>query len=416
MLIADLHIHSKYSMATSRDMDIDHLTKSAKIKGVNLLATGDFTHPFWLNELKNKLKPLNNGLFENDGILYILSAEISNIFHRAGKLKKIHTELFAPSFEAVDKINKVLAKYGNLTADGRPTLTFDIKELVKAVLNVCPECIFVPAHAWTPWFSVFGSNSGFDSIEECFQEQSKHIFAIETGLSSDPAMNWRISKLDTIGLISNSDAHSPAKIGREANVFDIVPSFTELMNTIKKKDKTKFLYTIEFYPEEGKYHYDGHRNCKVCMAPQESIKVNNKCPVCGKLLTIGVVHRVEKLADRKEGEKPANFIPYKNLVSLGGIISEAIGKAPGTIAVANEYNKIINAGENELNILINLSEDNLYKIATPKIAEGIIRVRNGKIKIYPGHDGEYGKITIFTDDEVKDKVKEEKPKKQMSLF
>ena len=244
----------------------------------------------------------------------------------------------------------------------------------------------------------------------------KHIYAIETGLSSDPAMNWRLSKLDTIGLISNSDAHSPAKIGREANVFNIVPSFAELMDTIKKKDKTKFLYTIEFYPEEGKYHYDGHRNCKVCMSPQESIKANNKCPVCGKLLTIGVVNRIEKLADRKEGEKPANFIPYKNLVPLGEIISEAVGKAVGTIAVANEYDKIINTGENEINVLINLSEKELYKITTPKIAEGIMLARNGKIKIYPGHDGLYGKIKIFGNDEVEVVEEEKKPKKQMSLF
>ncbi|MFC1540750.1 endonuclease Q family protein, partial [Candidatus Margulisiibacteriota bacterium] len=296
--IADLHIHSKYSRATSKDMELEGLSRWAKLKGIDLLATGDFTHPVWFAELKKKLKPVEGGLFEYNGVRFILNVEISSIYSKNGKTRKIHNLVFAPSFEVVEKLNRELAKVGNLSADGRPILGLDAEKLAEIVYSVSNLCVIVPAHAWTPWFSIFGSYSGFDSIEECFGKYSKFIFAIETGLSSDPAMNWRLSKLDNISLISCSDAHSPAKLGREVCVFDTEMSYKSMFSAIRKKDKSKFLYTVEFFPEEGKYHYDGHRNCKVRWSPGETKKHNGLCPVCSRPVTVGVMNRVDKLADR----------------------------------------------------------------------------------------------------------------------
>jgi uncharacterized protein (TIGR00375 family) len=414
--IADLHLHSKYSRATSKDMEVETLARWAKMKGITLLGTGDFTHPTYFAELKHKLEPDNNGLFvlknEKKDVRFILSAEVNNIYHQGGKLRKIHTIIFAPSLEVVEKINLSLLSLGNLHSDGRPTFTFPAKELIKIVLGVSDECLLVPAHAWTPWFSIFGANSGFDSIEECFEEESRHICAIETGLSSDPSMNWRLSKLDNITLISNSDAHSPSKIGREANVFDCELSYDQIIGAIKNKDKKKFLYTIEFFPEEGKYHFDGHRNCGVLFSPDQTRGNKGICPVCKRKLTVGVMNRVDTLADRPEGYVPENAIPFKNLIPLVEIIAEALGQGPDTKGVQTTYEQMVQKFKSEFHILLDLELDELSGSIPPKIAEGIKRVREGKVSIVPGHDGVYGKIQIFGQ-----KAEEKVPdQEQMDLF
>ncbi|NQT00059.1 MAG: DNA helicase UvrD, partial [Candidatus Omnitrophica bacterium] len=318
--IADFHIHSKYSRATSREMDLENIVDWAKLKGISLVGTGDFTHHLWLRELKSKLKPSGNGIFAYKGVNFILTAEISNIYSKAGRGRRVHNVLFAPDFATVEKINNELAGFGNLSSDGRPMLGMDCISLVEVVLAASSDCLIVPAHAWTPWYSLFGSNSGFDTIEECFEQYTKDIYALETGLSSDPAMNWCWSALDRFSLISNSDAHSPSRLGREANVFDCQLDYYEIIDTLKKKDKRRFLYTVEFFPQEGKYHYDGHRNCKILYSPAESKSKNNICPVCGRSLTVGVMHRVQQLGDRDECFFPDNAIPFKNLNPLDEII------------------------------------------------------------------------------------------------
>ncbi|MCK4519432.1 MAG: DNA helicase UvrD, partial [Candidatus Omnitrophica bacterium] len=313
-IVADFHVHSKYSRATSKNMDIDHLSMAAAIKGVNLLGTGDFTHPQWLLELKNKLEFRSYGIYDYKGISYILTAEVNNIYHKAGRTRRIHNLIIAPGFEVVKEINAAFEEYGSLFSDGRPILKLDSKEMVKIILSISEDCIIIPAHIWTPWFGLLGSQTGFDSLEECFEEEIENIYALETGLSSDPAMNWRLSKLDRFTLISNSDAHSPMNIAREANVFNSTLDYRELMNIIKEKDNKKFSYTIEFFPQEGKYHYDGHRNCGCCLSPKESISLNNKCPKCGREVTVGVMRRVDELSDREEGYSCDSFIPFKSLI------------------------------------------------------------------------------------------------------
>jgi len=418
--IADFHVHSKYSRATSKDMDVESMAKWASLKGVSLLGTGDFTHPFYFAELKQKLKPLGNGLFvmkkeyhkdaSQSDINFMLTTEVSNMFQQGGGSRRIHTMIFAPNFEVVEKINNELSELGKLSSDGRPIFGFTAKELVEIITDVSDECFLVPAHAWTPWFSVFGANSGFDSIEECFEEQSKHISCIETGLSSDPQMNWRLSSLDKICLVSNSDAHSPSRIGREANVFDCEMDYKEIIKAIKTKDKEKFLFTIEFFPEEGKYHFDGHRNCGILFSPAESRKNKNICPVCGRKLTVGVMHRVEALADRPEGFVPNNAIPCKHLVPLIEIIGEALNQGVETKAVENEYLKMVSTYGSEFRILLDLPLEELEKSTPSKILEGIKRIREENISITPGFDGVYGKIQIF------EKKEEAEQRKQMELF
>ena len=292
-MIADLHIHSRYSRATSKEMMIPKIAEYAKLKGINLVATGDFTHPEWLKELKAYLKETGKGIYENSGIKFILNVEVNNIYTKKGKLRRMHNLIFAPDFVTVEKINGYLTKYGKLASDGRPILSLDSCVMFKALLDISPDIFLIPAHIWTPWFSLFGSNSGFDTIGECFGDLKDRIFAMETGLSSDPAMNWRLSVLDDYTLVSNSDAHSPSRLGREVNVFKEELDYFQLRDVLKNKDKSKFLYTIEFYPEEGKYHYDGHRKCDVRLSPKEARFNNNLCPVCSRSLTIGVLHRVE---------------------------------------------------------------------------------------------------------------------------
>src|SRR3989339_99912 len=401
--VGDFHIHSKYSRAVSPSMDLQNLDNWAQIKGIKVLGTGDFTHPKWLNAIQEELRPAEPGLFSfknsNSPTRFILTSEISCIYKKTGKVRKVHIIVFAPSISAVEKINIALNKIGNLHSDGRPILGLDAKELLKIVLDANEDCLVVPAHAWTPWFSVFGSKSGFNSLEECFNEYTKYIFAIETGLSSDPLMNWRLSQLDKIALISNSDAHSPQKIGREANVFDTEINYQKIMEARKTKDKNKFLHTIEFFPEEGKYHNDGHRLCNLNFSPEQSKKNNNICPKCKKPLVIGVLNRVEELADRPTGFIPKNAIPFKSLIPLNEIIAESIGVSTASKEVGKHYNNLIKNLGSEFKILLESEKKEIEKCSLPEIAEGIMRVRDGKVLIEPGYDGVFGKIKIFTEEE-----------------
>lgn len=410
--IADFHIHSKYSRATSRDMDVEHLSEWSRLKGISLIGTGDFTHHLWLEELRSKLEPKGNGLFVYKDLHFILTAEISSIYSKNARTYRVHNIIFAPSFETVEKINNALSRRGNLASDGRPILGVDAAEIAKIVFDIDENCMLVPGHIWTPWFSLFGSMSGFDRIEDCFERQTDKIFALETGLSSDPGMNWRWSALDRFSLISNSDSHSPSRIGREANVFDCELDYFVIRDALRKKDKTKFLYTIEFFPQEGKYHFDGHRACDVCFSPKETRAHDNRCPKCSKPLTIGVMNRVEQLADRQEGVQLTNTIPFKNLIPLDEIIAEAKQMGKGSLAVEREYRSLVAKFGNEFEILINASEQDLRKSVSERLAEGIIRVRNGKVNIRPGFDGEYGQISIFA----KEELEKNQTQTQLDLF
>lgn len=397
-IVADLHIHSRYSRACSQEMEVATLAKWARIKGVDLLGTGDFTHPLYFAELKAKLEATDGGLLrlkgERQRPSFIPTVEVNNIYHQAGRLRKIHTLLVAPNLEVVEKINQRLRSRGNLSADGRPTFTFPAKDLVKLVLDVSADCLLIPAHAWTPWFSLFGSNSGFDSIEECFEEESANIHAIETGLSSDPAMNWRLSALDRITLVSNSDAHSPRKIAREANVFSCAPTYSDVVDSLKSHDPTKFLFTIEFFPEEGKYHYDGHRKCGVRWSPSETKKHQGRCPVCAAGVTVGVMHRVNDLADREEGYVPQRPVPAKHLIPLEEILADALKAKPGTKTVNREYERLTGLLGPELEILLDVGEEELKKVCPPRVSEGILKVRREEVQVEPGYDGVYGKISL----------------------
>ncbi len=408
--IADFHIHSKYSRATSKDMDLENLDKWAKIKGIKVLGTGDFTHPEWFENLKEKLEPAEPGLYRlksqiansKDETRFILTSEISCIYSKRNRVRKIHIIVFAPSFEVVEKINAHLGWIGNLKADGRPILGLDAKELAKIVLGISGDCLIVPAHLMTPWFSLFGSRSGFNSLEECFEDYAKYIFAGETGLSADPAMLWRMPDGRRLSLISNSDSHSPSKIGREANVFDLpFLSYSSIVTAIKAKDPQNFLYTIEFFPQEGKYHYDGHRNCQISLSPKESKKYNNICPVCGRPLTIGVLNRVEELADKPEGFQPENAVPFKSLVPLEETIAGSLEMTVGAKQVEKEYKNLIEKFGSEFNVLLDASRPELEAATLPEIAEGVIRVRENKIFVEAGYDGVYGKIRIFPQGERK---------------
>ncbi|HQP91922.1 MAG TPA: endonuclease Q family protein [Candidatus Omnitrophota bacterium] len=392
-------------------MDIPHIADWAKLKGINLMGTGDFTHHLWLEELKRFLEPNGKGLFIHKGIHFILTAEISSIYSKNNRTYRIHNLILAPSFKIVDEINRALGSVGNLASDGRPILGLDAADLARIVFDIDENRMLIPGHIWTPWFSLFGSNSGFDRIEDCFEESTQKIFALETGLSSDPLMNWRLSALDRFSLVSNSDSHSPSKIGREANVFNCDLDYFQIREVLKNKDKKKFLYTIEFFPEEGKYHYDGHRLCGVCLSPEESKKNSNRCPKCKKPLTIGVMNRVCQLSDREAGFIPKNAIPYKNLVSLDEIIAEAKNLGKATAGVEKEHRGLISRYGTEFEILMSVPQEELNRSVNPKIAEGIARVRADRVRLDPGYDGEYGKVHIFGTDEDK-KLSEE----QMSLF
>ncbi len=430
-IIADFQIHSKYSRACSQDLNPKNIAHWAEKKGINVIGTGDFTHPKWLLELKENLVETKAGLYQlSDKLppapslekrggyntLFMLTAEVSSIYKQGDKVRRVHNMIFAPNFQAVDKIIQSLEKQGaNLKSDGRPIMGIKCPDLVKLVKDASPEAEVVPAHVWTPHFGVFGSLSGFDSIEEAFGEQAKHIFAIETGLSADPKMNWQISGLDKYALISNSDAHSLRKLGREANVFEIEEkklSYAEIIRVIRNKNPKEFICTLEFFPEEGKYHLDGHADCKFSCNPVKTKKLGGFCPVCGKKLLVGVLNRVEKLADRAYGFVPPRAVPYKNIIPLEEILAEVFGVGVVSKKVALMYDQMTNsphplfgqrggkqsAGElcTEFQILLDLAEDQIASISTPAIAKAILRVREGKVKLQGGYDGVFGKIEIFT--------------------
>ncbi|MEM2676277.1 MAG: endonuclease Q family protein [Candidatus Bathyarchaeia archaeon] len=404
-VIADLHIHGRYSRATSQSMRIEEIARFAKIKGLNLVGTGDFTHPKWLEELQKTLTlDADSRLYKvasdpNLPVYFMITTEVSTIFTFEGEVKKIHHVILTPSIETAIQINERLAKYGDLTVDGRPTLDMSAPQLVEEVMEVSSENMVFPAHAWTPWFSIFGAFSGFDSVEDCYQDMTKHIYALETGLSSDPPMNWRLSKLDRFTLVSNSDSHSywPWRMGREANVFELKRiSYKEIIDAIRTKDKTRFKFTIETDPAYGKYHWTGHRSCHMSLSPKEAIKLGNICPVCRKKLTKGVEQRVEELADRPEGFVPENAIGYMRLLPLSEIIATALGvDSPSTQQVWNIYNKLIEKFGDEYTVLIGTSKQALNEVTDQRIAEAITRVREGKIKVIPGYDGVYGQLIIF---------------------
>lgn len=404
--IADLHIHSRFSRATSPDMSLENLWKWAQIKGISVIGTGDFTHPKWHDEIKEKLYVSDNNLFKikviNDysvpescggEVSFMLTAEVSCIYSKNGKVRKVHSLIFAPDLAAVSKINTALAGIGNIASDGRPILGLDAKKLLKIVMDISEDALVVPAHAWTPHFSVLGANSGFDSIEECYEELTDYIYAIETGLSSDPAMNWRLSPLDKITLISNSDAHSPAKLGREANIFDTELSYESITHAIKTREG--FLGTIEFFPQEGKYHNDGHTACGVSLSPQETIKHKYLCPICGKKVTIGVMHRVQKLADRENGFRPKGALPFSSIIPLQEIIGETMKVGVNSKAVNRTYFNLLEKLGSEFRILLDTPLDAIDKAGSPLLSEAIARMRSGNVHIAPGFDGTYGKVKIF---------------------
>ena len=408
-MIADLHIHSRFSMATSKEGTPENLDFWARKKGISLIGTGDFTHPVWREELKERLVSEGNGLyrlrdeyvkeesrkFPGEGTRFVVSGEISSIYKKNGKTRKVHNVILLPSLEAADAMAQRLEKIGNIHSDGRPILGLDSHDLLEMMLDVCPEGILIPAHIWTPHFSVLGAKSGFDSVEECFEELAPYIHALETGLSSDPAMNWRISKLDRYQLVSNSDAHSPSKLGREANLLDIDCSYEGLYRAIQTGEGLEG--TVEFFPEEGKYHFDGHRKCGVSLSPVEAERLGGICPVCGKKLTMGVDHRVEQLADRAEGFVKKDGKKYESLVPLPEVISTCMGYSAASKKVQGCFEQMIQTLGTEFDILRNVPSEDIKSCAGERIAEGIENVRTGNVKRIPGYDGEYGKIELFNE-------------------
>ena len=410
-MIADLHIHSRFSMATSKEGTPENLDFWARKKGISLIGTGDFTHPVWREELKERLVSEGNGLyrlrdeyvkeesrkFPGEGTRFVVSGEISSIYKKNGKTRKVHNVILLPSLEAADAMAQRLEKIGNIHSDGRPILGLDSHDLLEMMLDVCPEGILIPAHIWTPHFSVLGAKSGFDSVEECFEELAPYIHALETGLSSDPAMNWRISKLDRYQLVSNSDAHSPSKLGREANLLDIDCSYEGLYRAIQTGEGLEG--TVEFFPEEGKYHFDGHRKCGVSLSPVEAERLGGICPVCGKKLTMGVDHRVEQLADRAEGFVKKDGKKYESLVPLPEVISTCMGYSAASKKVQGCFEQMLQTLGTEFDILRNVPAEDIKTCAGERLAEGIENVRTGKVKRIPGYDGEYGKIQLFAEND-----------------
>ena len=409
--IADLHIHSRFSMATSKEGTPENLDFWARKKGISLIGTGDFTHPVWREELKERLVSEGNGLyrlrdayvkeesrkFPGEGTRFVVSGEISSIYKKNGKTRKVHNVILLPSLEAADAMAQRLEKIGNIHSDGRPILGLDSHDLLEMMLDVCPEGILIPAHIWTPHFSVLGAKSGFDSVEECFEELAPYIHALETGLSSDPAMNWRISKLDRYQLVSNSDAHSPSKLGREANLLDIDCSYEGLYRAIQTGEGLEG--TVEFFPEEGKYHFDGHRKCGVSLSPVEAERLGGICPVCGKKLTMGVDHRVEQLADRAEGFVKKDGKKYESLIPLPEVISACMGYSTASKKVQGCFEQMLQTLGTEFDILRNVPAEDIKTCAGERLAEGIENVRTGKVKRIPGYDGEYGKIQLFAEND-----------------
>ena len=407
-VIADLHIHSRYSRATSQRMSIAEIARFAKIKGLNLVGTGDFTHPAWLKEIRETLEPESDtNLFRVAGkadssMRFMLTTEVCTIFNFKNNVKKVHHVILTPSLDTAVQITEALGRYGDLSADGRPLLNMSAPQLVEEVMATSSENMVIPAHVWTPWFSVFGAFSGFDSIEECYQDMAKHIHALETGLSSDPPMNWRLSRLDRFALVSNSDCHSfwPWRIGREANVFELERmGYREVLDAVCSKDPERFKFTIETDPAYGKYHWTGHRKCNVSLSPQEAQKFNNICPVCRRPLTKGVEQRVEELSDRSVNFVLGNSPGFMRLLPLSEIIATVLGaSSPATQAVWKVYNLLVGKFGDEYTVLINVSKAALAEVVDEPIADAVVRVRNGSIRVVPGFDGVYGKLDLDAGD------------------
>lgn len=407
---ADLHLHSKYSRATSRDMTPENLWRWAQIKGITVIGTGDCTHPRWLAELREKLAPDGNGLFRlrkkfqpddipqlcRADVRFMLTAEICTIFKRDDRTRKVHSVVLVPSINEAEKINRALSAIGNLAADGRPILKLDVKELLELVLDNSPRSVLIPAHAWTPHFSVFGANSGFNSIDECFGELSPHINAIETGLSSDPPMNWLVRGLDGVTLVSNSDAHSPANIGREANVFYTGVTYRHITDAIRTGKG--FAGTLEFYPEAGKYHLDGHRACGVCLAPEETERCGRRCPKCGKKITVGVLNRVNEVAERPEGFRPDRASDFRYLVPLMDIISDTLGKGKNTKTVGRLYTQMVENLGNEFGILMDVPLGMIGRNGSEVLLRPIRSLREGLVDVTAGYDGVYGSVKLMGGD------------------
>ncbi len=422
--IADLHIHSHLSRATSKQMNLEALHRWAQLKGVTVLGSGDFTHPRWYAEMQEKLEPAEPGLFRlkpqfsreadrdvpsscRSTVRFVLSAEISTIYKKGDRTRKVHSVILAPDLNAVGRLNAALHEIGNITSDGRPILGLDCRLLLQMALDACPDNVFIPAHIWTPHFSVLGAASGFDSIEECFEDLTPHIFALETGLSSDPPMNWMLSGLDRYVLVSNSDAHSPSKLAREANIFSCTLDYFDMMRSLREQDRQGFRGTIEFFPEEGKYHCDGHRACKMCLTPEETAAHEGKCPSCGRKVTVGVLHRVRRLADRQFGSRPPGAFDFESLIPLTEVLSEILGVGPASKKVATQYMRLLETFGSELAILRSCPAAELYA-AHPLLGAALQNMRNGTVSVTPGYDGEYGTVRVLEPQEQK--------KNQLQLF
>ncbi len=411
--IADFHIHSHFSIATSKNLTPEHLDYWARLKGITVIGTGDFTHPGWIQELKEKLEPAEQGLFKlkktlavdpsqvtrhltGADVRFVLTAEVSCIYKKNGKVRKVHNVIFAPDFETVEKIQHALTRIGgNITSDGRPILGLDSRDLLDIALNASENIFFVPAHIWTPWFSALGAKSGFDTIEECYDDLSDYIHAVETGLSSDPAMNWICSFLDKYTIISNSDAHSPEKLGREANIFTTDLSYDAITDTLRTGDPDRFHGTIEFFPQEGKYHYDGHRKCTILWDPVETLRNNGICTACNKKVTIGVMNRVVQLSDRENPDERKNRHPYTCIIPLPEILSEIVGVGPSSKKIKSLYLEVIKKLGPEFSILLDISPEDIASVGYNELAEAVNRMRNREVIITEGFDGEFGKIKVF---------------------
>jgi len=412
-LVVDLHVHSHYSRATSKSCTLEGLYYWGKQKGINIIGTGDFTHPEWLAELHKKLEPAEGGLFKlkdefaggidkmlpasvGDNLLrFVPTVEIATIYKKGGRVRKLHQLVVMPNFDAASRLNAKLERIGNLKADGRPVLGLDSKELLRLSLDADKDALYIPAHIWTPWFGLFGSKSGFDSLKEAYEDLAPQIRAIETGLSSDPAMNWQLKQLDGVAIISNSDAHSPQKLGREATIVSSEPSYAEIIGAIKTNDE-RLVGTIEFFPEEGKYHHDGHRACNVRFSPEETKAHHGICPICGRPLVVGVGYRVDELADRKiENKKPDKTVEY--IVPLTEVVAELHGtKSTNGKAVVAEYDKLIANLGSEFGVLRKLPLERI-KAYSPQIALSVERIRAGQVYKDPGYDGVYGTVKVFKD-------------------
>ena len=414
--IADFHVHSRFSRATSKNLDLEHLYVSAQLKGITVVATGDITHPEWFKEISERLEPAEPGLYRlkksiekkcdeqvplscRSNVRFVLNSEISSIYKKTGKTRKNHNLVFLPDLAVAESFNRKLARIGNIVSDGRPILGLDARNLLEILLETSDQAFLVPAHIWTPWFSLLGSKSGFDSLKDCFDDLSSHIFAVETGLSSNPVMNWRVSFLDGLTLMSNSDAHSPDKLGRESNIFNTDLSYLAMKKALQYRDTRTFLGTYEFYPEEGKYYFDGHRNCSIRFSPEMTLSYGGNCPVCGRPLTIGVLNRIEELCDRKEGEKPQNTSPFYSIIPLKEILSEIFKVGSNSQKVMQHYQHALHVLGSELAILDSITLSDIELVGISMLKEAIKRMREGNIHIVPGYDGEFGIIQIFTENE-----------------